>query len=1419
MRRKSSNTHISLAVIKQYLLCGTYPSGSTPTDKRSVRKRSESFKIEDGELHYIVRPKRLEGEPPDPNPGSDKANLRRAVITPKTQFSVVSQMHVTAEGVHMGTERTLNALSSKYYWVGMASTVRKVLKNCVVCLANRPAVSNFQQSHFSEVVPAVEPEIPTTSCGSATGGEKKELQDKLAPVTAKQEDVSTEMQYIVTAELHEPETVDSDLDFDPSSVVTDSVFDPRVDFDVARRFWQKVEVQIIGPLQYKKRKKTYVAAALDGFSKWPEVHVLEKLNEKYVSQFLLRLIARYGVMEEVILLANDLLQDQSLDSGGIAQNLQHYAVAVSLEKYNPVDEHWSHLLQLVQSFSEQYTDSWHTCLDLCLIPARNSLTAASDFSPAYLLMNREPSFPASILPPKDSSNGEISLTTAQTEQCVEAAMSDYLQCCVPDIKQVITLASVNDLSESVPQRRSGRKPKKSHRTAGGGSEDNGALSEDGAHEGCNSVRGPKRKSWLSVSNPRVGQPAARNEKTATLENVKESSDLDKNAFSEDDIEVEMELDTYYSAIWLYKATAQYPPNSHNTFKRSMRKVCEHHVLEEGELFYVFRGKQLKVVTTMEDRLALLADAHVVDGEHLSRLSVNGKLEKQQVHWKGMMSDVEAYIRACPECKHGIPRKNHRRMSSRARSLLRRADANSDDEDMEAADIGKVSYRELIDFLRKDIIPDDLSRSELLIFRKKAKHYKVERGILYFIPPHKPDEKPKKVLRTQEERVAAVKAALGDHTCSQSEVLAAIRRWAFWPDMPKDVEQELSKWCNHQSKANAEKLAEEAERRQMMKDWRLKRFQDYFAGKDICSKRENLDTLFPPLAEPAKEETSPPAKPDLVAKAMESAMLSSSPPESGAGTDVNAEVMEEGSEVESTVMIDVAGDGTVVVNTGLKGQDKEMTSTSTDVQQSTTEPSAVQGQVPKLEISESASDKNAVIEEELEDEEEHVGEMEEVEDGDPEESWSLKTADMLERIQVSQTVEESSPVKKIGKRRRCEVCQEIVRGENNYKEHMYRHTGIKPFSCSNCPKKFTTKKGLRMHLRRHTGHRPYLCNICGRGFPRSASLRYHIKTHDKGGGVPVVCDICHRTFTTENRLQKHKRFKHPAQAPVFCCEQCGKTFTAKRSLKRHEEAHQGIRKYVCQYCKRSFFRKEYLNYHLVSHSNEDPSLASYKLKGRHRKQQQAAARKREYVSIVCVDSTGAETGQNEEVYGQLVEVTDPSEWSQVSGRIEEQRVPTVFGLEGGQRVLSSADQAVEGTSVVMVEEQPNGQGEVEVRHIIMPGGHIHEQSQQLHRKPQTITVQHTGGVSSASHVRSMDGVMNAIVRPGEQQQAQSIEVVLPSGAHTFTVPCSRDQLTDTGQETVQYQVECLSGETLTEADVNAIRMLAHASLSGTHIVQQ
>ncbi|CAL1530702.1 unnamed protein product [Lymnaea stagnalis] len=1348
IRRKQGNTHISLAAIKQYLLYGTYPSGSTPSDKRSVRKRAESFKIEDGELYYIVRPKRVEGEPLDQNPGANKANLRKAIITPKNQLSVASLVHVQGGGTHMGTERTFSALSSKYYWVGMANTVRKVLKNCVICLANRPALSKVrppsaQSNSFAQVS-----EELSMHNNNEMVAEKQELYKEPDHHVSKPDEAPEVMQYIVTAELPQPEQVDSDLDFDPNCAVTDAVFNPRSDFDIAHRFWQKVEIQILGPFAYKKKRSVYVIASLDSFSKWPETCRLDKINEKTVSQFCLKLIARYGVMEQLIILENDVTKMQAVDPGGICHNLHLYNVFISKESVNPMDESWNRLVENVQRFVGLYPDLWFDCLDVCLIPLRNSLARNADFTPSFLLMGREPTFPDSVLHGKDSEDAEVELSQKQIEQSVDTAMSHYVHCTIPDIKRVLPIPIHESKEEAeaaadkaTPVRKSLRKSKKFHRLAGFDDDDDDEADEDSGASDNN----PGLQNGHSIKKVQNVETVLTKKLSKSPESNKKNDDVQDQRAVNPSIETEhldetlekMDLDTHYKIIYFYKKDGIYPETCDATLKRSLGKVSDNFVLENGDLMYRQKGKLKRVVMKMEDRLKVMSESHIANGEHVSIAKVQEELESRNLFWKGLHLDIRAFVSACPKCKHGESRKR-RRASKKALRWLRgvEEEEDSDDELNASGDLGKVTIEELVDFLKKDITPDSLSRSELLTFRKKAKNFKIEKGVLYYWPGKRCDLKPRKVLKTEKEQQEALKKAHGDNHVDKAGMMEALKKPCFWLSMSKDVDQFLAGCCQTES------ADEDGERKDEL---RLKLFQDYFAGKNICSKQSSAEKSFLkralsfyteyPLAQP---------KQDLVAAAMESAQLTTNTLKSPEHIATDESWDARGTESSNSV----------VPNTNASG--------GCDQKLSSDQPAeGVQdGQAPK-------PNENVA---KIEMKEEGEDEDEEIDEEDKDELWKPDHSD----TEKSATPGVHSAVKTINIRRRCEICQEVIRGDNNFKEHMYKHTGVKPFNCGQCHKMFTSIKGLKMHSRKHTGHRPYLCNICGRGFPRSASLRYHIKTHDKGGGVPVACDICHRTFTTENRMQKHKRFKHPAQAPVYMCETCGKVFTAKRSLKRHEEAHQGIRKYECQYCKRSFFRKEYLNYHLVSHSDEDPSLANYKMKGKF-KRSVGTQKKREFpteLSIVCLDPSAMEVAQDQEVYSQLIEDANQQDWPEVHG---ERTI--VYGLEGSQRVEEVDPEG--GTTMVMMEEQPNSHGVVEVRHIIMPGDD--------HKQGQPMNIHH---------------------QQPTQDQARGIEVTLP----TFTLPSGGHlQAIETGQDSVQYHVECLPGETLTEADIQAIQMLAQASL--------
>ncbi|RXG68530.1 Krueppel-like factor 7 [Armadillidium vulgare] len=81
---------------------------------------------------------------------------------------------------------------------------------------------------------------------------------------------------------------------------------------------------------------------------------------------------------------------------------------------------------------------------------------------------------------------------------------------------------------------------------------------------------------------------------------------------------------------------------------------------------------------------------------------------------------------------------------------------------------------------------------------------------------------------------------------------------------------------------------------------------------------------------------------------------------------------------------------------------------------------------------------------------------------------------------------------------CPYCEYESTTPTNIKVHIrYKHTGERPFQCSECSKTFTSKSDLNVHLRVHTGERPFVCNICQKTFTYSSHRSFHMKTaHSK-----------------------------------------------------------------------------------------------------------------------------------------------------------------------------------------------------------------------------------------------------------------------------------------------------------------------------------
>lgn len=105
----------------------------------------------------------------------------------------------------------------------------------------------------------------------------------------------------------------------------------------------------------------------------------------------------------------------------------------------------------------------------------------------------------------------------------------------------------------------------------------------------------------------------------------------------------------------------------------------------------------------------------------------------------------------------------------------------------------------------------------------------------------------------------------------------------------------------------------------------------------------------------------------------------------------------------------------------------------------------------------------------------------------------------------------------------------------------------------CPICHTLQQNLKQHLIVHSGVRKHKCQVCNKTFSQVSNLNNHMKLHDP-----------------ENAKERLK------------CDQCETTFTDPRSLKRHEAKHSGERKYKCDICPKGFLYSHNLLNHKRSH---------------------------------------------------------------------------------------------------------------------------------------------------------------------------------------------------------------------------------------------
>jgi len=107
---------------------------------------------------------------------------------------------------------------------------------------------------------------------------------------------------------------------------------------------------------------------------------------------------------------------------------------------------------------------------------------------------------------------------------------------------------------------------------------------------------------------------------------------------------------------------------------------------------------------------------------------------------------------------------------------------------------------------------------------------------------------------------------------------------------------------------------------------------------------------------------------------------------------------------------------------------------------------------------------------------------------------------------------------------------------------------RPYSCTVCHKRFTTKGSLTSHRALHTGENWYSCTQCEKRLPTQSKLTEHMNIHTG----KYKCTECGKCCVSRGELAVHRR-SHTGEKP-FECNVCGQRFAHKSNLVAHVGIH-------------------------------------------------------------------------------------------------------------------------------------------------------------------------------------------------------------------------------------------------------------------------
>ncbi|XP_055545334.1 zinc finger protein 62 homolog isoform X2 [Wyeomyia smithii] len=104
---------------------------------------------------------------------------------------------------------------------------------------------------------------------------------------------------------------------------------------------------------------------------------------------------------------------------------------------------------------------------------------------------------------------------------------------------------------------------------------------------------------------------------------------------------------------------------------------------------------------------------------------------------------------------------------------------------------------------------------------------------------------------------------------------------------------------------------------------------------------------------------------------------------------------------------------------------------------------------------------------------------------------------------------------------CQLCGARHAEKKKLQYHMdLKHPSGHVYSCSECPRTFTSQHQLNLHIPVHTKGMQFHCDVCSKSFMRKCQLKIHARTHT--GEKPLQCDGSLKRFKDDGSFSKHKQ---------------------------------------------------------------------------------------------------------------------------------------------------------------------------------------------------------------------------------------------------------------------------------------------------------